>query len=74
MLAACNLTVRDTALPDPATVVLAAQTRRAQLIVEQEQLERLLRRTVAIDARAVIQSSINRHRFEIEQLNKLINE
>lgn len=69
----CNITVRDEVLTEnPRTAIIVAQTRRAQLISEVEQLERLLRRTVAIDARAVVQSNINRLRFEIDQLNAMI--
>lgn len=68
----CNITVRDEVPENPRTAIIVAQTRRAQLISEVEQLERLLRRTVAIDARAVVQSNINRLRFEIDQLNAMI--
>jgi hypothetical protein len=71
--AGCNVTVReDWQTVNRQTEIIAAQTRRAQMMVELEQLERLLRRTVAIEARAVIQSSINRLRFELEQLNVVI--
>lgn len=72
LVGGCNLTVRDTVQTDNQLAVIAAQTRRAQLIAEIEQLERLLRRTVTIDGRAVIQSNINRLRFEVEQLNAII--
>ena len=73
LTAGCNVTLRDVWTVDVRqTAIIAAQNRRAQLITELEVLERLLRRTVAIDNRAVIQSSINRHRFEIEQLNAII--
>lgn len=74
LLAGCNVTVRDELQSDNQQgVIIAAQTRRAQLISEIEQLERVLRRTVAIDARAAIQSNINRLRFEIERLNAIID-
>lgn len=69
---ACNLTVREGPAENPQTAVLVAQTRRAHLLREIELLERLLRRTVAIDTRTIIQSDINRMRFEIERLNAVI--
>lgn len=69
----CNLTVRDgVQTENPQTAILVAQTRRAQLLTEIEQLERLLRRTATIDGRAIVQSHINRLRFELEQLNAII--
>jgi 5,10-methylene-tetrahydrofolate dehydrogenase/methenyl tetrahydrofolate cyclohydrolase len=74
LVGGCNVTVReDWQIVNRQTEIIAAQTRRAQLIVEQERLERLLRRTVVIDDRAVIQSQINRARFEVEQLNSIID-
>lgn len=73
LAAGCNLTVRDGVQDNSQTAIIAAQTRRTQLISEVEQLERLLRRTVAIEARATIQSNINRARFEIERLNAIID-
>lgn len=74
LTASCNVTLRDEwPIENRQTAIIAAQTRRVQLITEIEVLERLLRRTVAVDSRAVIQSQINRMRFEIEQLNAVID-
>ena len=73
LTAGCNVTWRDNWQVDTRqTAIIAAQTRRTQLITEIEVLERALRRTVAIDSRAVIQSNINRLRYEVEQLNAVI--
>ena len=69
----CNLTWRDNwAVDSRQAAVLAAQTRRTQLITQIVILERLQARNAAIDTRALIQSQINRYRFEIEQLNAII--
>lgn len=73
LVGGCNVVWRDTwAVDSRYAALLAAQTRRSELIKEVELLERLLRRTVAIDNRAMLQSAINRKRFEIEQLNAII--
>lgn len=74
VLAGCNVTVRDEYLvaASPRIEVLAAQTRRVQILTELEVLERQHRRTLRIEDRAVIQSQINRLRFELEELNAII--
>lgn len=73
LIGGCNVTWRDNwAVDTRYAAVLAAQTRRTQLLIEVERFERMLRRTVAIETRALIQSQINRARFEIEQLNAII--
>lgn len=69
----CNVIVRDQWQTDARyTAVIVAQTRRAQLLVEIERLEKLLRRTTAVDMRAVLHSQLNRARYEIDQLNVII--
>lgn len=75
LIAGCNVTVRDEywAPASRQTEIITAQTRRAQVLEELERLQRLQRRTVNIDDRAVIQSQINRARFELEQLNAIID-
>lgn len=69
----CNLTWRDNWAADARyAAIIAAQTRRTQLITQTVILERMHQRTIATDTRAIIQSQINRNRFEIEQLNAII--
>lgn len=75
LMGGCILTVRDNVPTDNGqTAIIVAQSRRIQLIGQIEQLERVLRRPLTIEARAAIQSNINRLRFEIERLNLIITD
>jgi len=70
LIGGCSREVVD---PSPvSTVVLQAQTRRAQVVAEIARINQALRFIRNTDTRIVLEGQLNERRVELDRLNALI--